>query len=147
MANFPRNSSTRKVREILEAVLIVSKYFLYQFVYSGDLLHIGNLKPWNLYSVLTEKYNWPPLDAELFADFLTPMLNYDKRQRATAEECLKHPWVQTKRESENYADILNHLKNNKPQNALSPKKPNSTAELAKNLQTSNLLKYLPTAKD
>ena len=29
----------------------------------------------------------------MFADFLTPMLEFDPDIRATAEQCLKHPWL------------------------------------------------------
>ena len=60
----------------------------------GELIHIGNLRPWDLYSVLTQKYSWSPKDARSFADFLTPMLAYDTRRRATALDCLKHTWIQ-----------------------------------------------------
>lgn len=56
-------------------------------------MHIGNLRPWNLYSVLTQKYLWPSEKARQFADFLEPMLDYDKRKRATAWQCLNHPWI------------------------------------------------------
>lgn len=45
--------------------------------------------------MLTEKYDWDPSEAEQFADFLTPMLEYDPCKRATARECLEHPWLLT----------------------------------------------------
>ena len=61
----------------------------------GELIHIGNLRPWDLYSVLTQKYSWSSLDAKSFADFLMPMLVYDTKKRATAMDCLNHPWVST----------------------------------------------------
>jgi serine/threonine protein kinase len=59
----------------------------------GELHHISNLKAWDLYSVLTTKYSWSTRDARHFADFLTPMLNYDTKRRSTALDCLKHSWI------------------------------------------------------
>ncbi|XP_015429423.1 PREDICTED: SRSF protein kinase 3 [Dufourea novaeangliae] len=63
----------------------------------GELKHITGLKPWGLYEVLTEKYEWSPREAREFEEFLTPMLEFDPRMRATAAECLKHPWLQIKK--------------------------------------------------
>lgn len=60
---------------------------------SGELRNITKLKPWGLFEVLVEKYEWDPDDATAFADFLTPMLEFDPENRATAEECLQHPWL------------------------------------------------------
>ena len=102
-------------------------------------MHIGNLKPWDLFAVLTQKYNWSPLDAEVFADFLIPMLEYDITKRATAEECLKHPWVQNKHASENYASIVEQLRAAKAQAVSELMKQNSINELAKTIQSSNLI--------
>ena len=62
-------------------------------MFSGELRNIHSLKPWGLYEVLTEKYDWPPSEAEEFAQFLLPMLEYDPAKRATASECLEHPWL------------------------------------------------------
>lgn len=59
----------------------------------GQLLHIHGLKPWGLVSVLTEKYEWSHEEAIKFSDFLVPMLTYETKKRATAEQCLKHPWL------------------------------------------------------
>ncbi|CAF0937914.1 unnamed protein product [Adineta ricciae] len=59
----------------------------------GQLRNIKQLKPWDLYHVLTEKYKWPAYEAIEFSHFLEPMLNYDVTQRATATECLLHPWI------------------------------------------------------
>ncbi|KAG1670931.1 SRSF protein kinase 1 [Nymphon striatum] len=58
---------------------------------SCELRHITKLKPWGLYEVLTEKYEWAPTDAKEFADFLLPMLSFDPEKRAKATECLNHP--------------------------------------------------------
>lgn len=59
----------------------------------NELRHITGLKPWCLEDVLTEKYDWSREDAEEFAAFLKPMLDFDPDHRATAAECLKHPWL------------------------------------------------------
>ena len=40
-----------------------------------------------------QRYKWTNEDASEFSDFLLPMLEYDPRRRATAEECLEHPWL------------------------------------------------------
>lgn len=61
---------------------------------AGELLHIHKLKPWPLFAVLVQKYCWDPVEAQAFTDFLLPMLEYDPTRRATAEECLRHPWLQ-----------------------------------------------------
>ena len=55
--------------------------------------HITKLKPWGLFEVLTEKYEWDVQLARDFADFLHPMLAFDPNQSATAAECLQHPWL------------------------------------------------------
>uniref|UniRef100_A0A674PIC1 non-specific serine/threonine protein kinase n=1 Tax=Takifugu rubripes TaxID=31033 RepID=A0A674PIC1_TAKRU len=59
----------------------------------GDLKHITKLKPWGLLEVLIDKYEWPREEAECFADFLLPMLELVPEKRATAAECLRHPWL------------------------------------------------------
>lgn len=59
----------------------------------GDLRHITKLKPWSLVEVLTEKYHWDESSAFEFADFLIPMLEFDPIKRATAGQCLQHPWL------------------------------------------------------
>lgn len=61
---------------------------------TGELKNIHSLKPWCLFDVLTEKYKWEPVEAQAFSDFLTPMLAYDPEERATALDCLKHPWLE-----------------------------------------------------
>ena len=59
----------------------------------GELRHITKLKPWGLFEVLTEKYEWDVQLARDFAEFLHPMLAFDPNGRATAAECLQHPWL------------------------------------------------------
>ncbi|XP_049806488.1 SRSF protein kinase 3 isoform X1 [Schistocerca nitens] len=63
------------------------------FSRKGELRRITKLKPWGLVEVLTEKYSWDHKKAKAFADFLTPMLAYDPLERATASDCLQHPWL------------------------------------------------------
>ncbi|CAB3402119.1 unnamed protein product [Caenorhabditis bovis] len=60
---------------------------------NGRLLHISHLKPWSLYDVLRQKYEWSHQDAAQFASFLEPMLAFEPSLRATAAEALKHPFL------------------------------------------------------
>ncbi|XP_051910869.1 SRSF protein kinase 1a isoform X2 [Hippocampus zosterae] len=69
------------------------KHSLEYFTKKGDLKHITKLKPWGLLEVLVDKYAWPRQEAECFADFLLPMLELVPDKRATAAECLRHPWL------------------------------------------------------
>uniref|UniRef100_A0A1I8HD88 non-specific serine/threonine protein kinase n=1 Tax=Macrostomum lignano TaxID=282301 RepID=A0A1I8HD88_9PLAT len=73
-------------------IALGGKYSREFFTKRGDLRHISNLKPWSLFDVLREKYGWSDARAAQFADFLLPMLEYDPARRATAAECLQHPW-------------------------------------------------------
>lgn len=59
----------------------------------GELRNISSLKPWFLYDVLREKYKWPETEAKAFTSFLLPMLEFDQNARATAAQCLQHPWL------------------------------------------------------
>lgn len=59
----------------------------------GDLRHITKLKPWGLLDVLVEKYEWSREEAQTFSDFILPMLDLIPEKRATAAECLRHPWI------------------------------------------------------
>lgn len=85
---------------VIELVGPIPRHIAFAGVYSreffdkrGELRHITKLKPWGLYDVLTEKYEWDPETAQSFADFLLPMLAFDTSERATAEECLKHAFL------------------------------------------------------
>ncbi|KAL6119745.1 srpk1 [Pungitius sinensis] len=69
------------------------KYSQEYFTKRGDLKHITKLKPWGLLEVLVDKYEWPREEAECFTDFLLPMLALIPEKRATAAECLLHPWL------------------------------------------------------
>jgi len=46
-----------------------------------------------LKNVLVEKYEWDEMAAEGFSQFLLPMLHPDPARRATAAQCLNHPWI------------------------------------------------------
>ncbi|XP_012283185.1 SRSF protein kinase 3 isoform X2 [Orussus abietinus] len=82
--------------EIPRRIALSGKHSKMFFTKKGELKHINGLKPWGLYEVLTEKYDWSPSEACEFTEFLTPMLEFDPATRATAAECLKHPWLQIK---------------------------------------------------
>ncbi|XP_012216407.1 SRSF protein kinase 3 isoform X1 [Linepithema humile] len=83
--------------EIPKRIALSGKNSKIYFNKKGELKHITGLKPWGLYEVLTEKYDWTPSEAREFAEFLTPMLEFNPSMRATAAECLKHPWLQIKK--------------------------------------------------
>ncbi|XP_011196567.3 SRSF protein kinase 3 [Zeugodacus cucurbitae] len=74
-------------------IILRGAYASQAFNRKGELRNITGLKPWGLVDVLSEKYEWPREDAEAFADFLIPMLVFDRTKRATAADCLKHPWL------------------------------------------------------
>ncbi len=78
---------------ITRAIAFSGKYSREFFNKKGELRHITKLKPWGLFSVLTEKYDWNPEVAQAFADWLLPMLAVDPAERATADECLAHPFI------------------------------------------------------
>ena len=63
------------------------------FLIPGELRNILKLKPWGLFEVLVEKYEWDPEEAQGFSDFLVPMLEFDPAKRVTAGMALQHPWL------------------------------------------------------
>ncbi|NWQ80025.1 SRPK1 kinase, partial [Columbina picui] len=79
--------------KIPRKLILAGKYSKEFFTKKGDLKHITKLKPWGLFEVLMEKYEWSPEDAAAFTDFLLPMLELIPEKRATAAECLRHPWL------------------------------------------------------
>ncbi|EFX89500.1 hypothetical protein DAPPUDRAFT_40922 [Daphnia pulex] len=79
--------------DIPKHIAASGKYSRVFFNKKGELRHITKLKPWGLFEVLTEKYEWDIQQARDFAEFLHPMLAFDPNQRATAAECLLHPWL------------------------------------------------------
>ncbi|XP_053953530.1 SRSF protein kinase 3 isoform X3 [Anastrepha ludens] len=76
------------------SVIFRGKHGLKYFTSYGSLRNITKLKPWSLLNVLIEKYDWDPMEAKKFSDFLLPMLEYNPVIRASAAECLNHPWLE-----------------------------------------------------
>jgi serine/threonine protein kinase len=60
---------------------------------TGALKNIRNLKSWGMQEVLLQKYRMRPEDARDVASFLIPMLEFCPKARATAKDCLDHPWL------------------------------------------------------
>ena len=59
----------------------------------GNLRRIKGLSFWPVKKVLTDKYFIREEEAQAFADFLIPMLEWHHDRRATAADMLKHPWL------------------------------------------------------
>ncbi|KAF1390853.1 hypothetical protein PFLUV_G00062400 [Perca fluviatilis] len=74
-------------------VAFSGKYSAEYFSRRGDLRRVGPLRFWRLYDVLVEKYHFFLEDATGFSDFLLRMLDYHPERRATAAQCLRHPWL------------------------------------------------------
>ncbi|XP_068576239.1 SRSF protein kinase 1b isoform X2 [Cebidichthys violaceus] len=74
-------------------LILAGKYSKEFFTKKGDLRHITKLKPWGLFDVLVEKYEWSKDEAHTFSTFLLPMLDLVPERRATAAQCLSHPWL------------------------------------------------------
>ncbi|XP_078677107.1 SRSF protein kinase 3-like isoform X34 [Branchiostoma floridae x Branchiostoma belcheri] len=74
-------------------IALSGKYSREFFNRKGELRHIHKLKYWGLYDVLREKYEWPHKEADEFSSFLMPMLELEQERRATAGECLRHPFL------------------------------------------------------
>ncbi|XP_041639112.1 SRSF protein kinase 1b isoform X3 [Cheilinus undulatus] len=74
-------------------LILAGKYTKEFFTKKGDLRHITKLKPWGLFDVLVEKYEWSKEEAHTFSSFLLPMLDLVPERRATAAQCLSHPWL------------------------------------------------------
>ncbi|XP_062419072.1 SRSF protein kinase 3 isoform X2 [Pungitius pungitius] len=79
--------------KIPPAVSMSGKYSAEYFNRRGDLRHFGPLRLWSLFDVLLEKYHFLLEEATAFSDFLLPMLEYNPERRATAVQCLLHPWL------------------------------------------------------
>ncbi|KJE92542.1 CMGC/SRPK protein kinase [Capsaspora owczarzaki ATCC 30864] len=65
---------------------------------NGELRHIGKLCMWGLRDVLVSKYAIDSTDADSFSSFLLPMLELNPVMRATAAQCLQHPFLAEERD-------------------------------------------------
>ena len=74
-------------------VSLKGKYARDFFNRHGELRHIKKLQHWPLIDVFVDKYDIDREEAESLESFLLPMLAYETDKRATAAECLKHPWL------------------------------------------------------
>ncbi|XP_061639679.1 SRSF protein kinase 1b isoform X1 [Phyllopteryx taeniolatus] len=74
-------------------LIMAGKYSKEFFTKKGDLRHITKLKPWGMFDVLVEKYEWSKEEAHSFSSFLQPMLDLVPERRATAAQCLSHAWL------------------------------------------------------
>ncbi|XP_034541050.1 SRSF protein kinase 3 [Notolabrus celidotus] len=94
---FNRRDHIALIMELLgkvpRKVFAAGKYSREFFSKKGELRHITKLKPWSLFDVLVEKYGWAHEDAGHFTHFLLPMLEMVPEKRASASECLNHPWI------------------------------------------------------
>ncbi|XP_034447111.1 SRSF protein kinase 3 [Hippoglossus hippoglossus] len=84
---------TELLGKIPPAVALSGKYSADYFGRRGDLRRVGPLRLWSLYEVLVEKYHFRLEEARGFSEFLLPMLDYHPEKRATAAQCLHHPWL------------------------------------------------------
>ncbi|PAN13876.1 hypothetical protein PAHAL_2G370000 [Panicum hallii] len=73
----------------------------------GDLKRIRRLKMSSIERILVDKYKISESDAQEFAKFLCPLLDFAPEKRPTATECLKHPWLQCK-EDKNCGSVNNN---------------------------------------
>lgn len=81
------------VGDIPKEFALSGKYSKQFFNRKGGLRNIHRLKFWPLKDVLLEKYNFSETDAEAFSSFLNGMLTFKPKKRATAAQCLEHPWL------------------------------------------------------
>eukprot|EP00884_Botryococcus_braunii_P018084 jgi/Botrbrau1/495/Bobra.110_2s0127.2 len=75
-------------------VALHGKFARELFNRNGELRHIKKLKYWSLDQVLVEKYDVPLEEAQALTEFMMPLLEYVPVKRATAQEMLRHPWLQ-----------------------------------------------------
>ncbi|XP_050439059.1 SRSF protein kinase 3-like [Adelges cooleyi] len=74
-------------------IINMGKYSCRLFTDNGEMKYISKLKPWYLADVLISKYDWSVKEAHEVAAFLIPMLDMDSNNRASATQCLLHPWL------------------------------------------------------
>eukprot|EP00929_Paragymnodinium_shiwhaense_P118222 TRINITY_DN9014_c0_g1_i1.p1 TRINITY_DN9014_c0_g1~~TRINITY_DN9014_c0_g1_i1.p1 ORF type:complete len:641 (-),score=164.82 TRINITY_DN9014_c0_g1_i1:354-2276(-) len=76
-----------------KALIARGKRSMTYFNRRGELRHIKSLRFWGLDDVLQQKYHMHPIEAKNFASFLSPMLRLSPEDRASAMDCLAHPWL------------------------------------------------------
>jgi serine/threonine-protein kinase SRPK3 len=80
-------------RKIPKKIALSGKRSKDFFNRSCELRFIKTLKFWTLDRVLIEKYRLDEKEALGLTAFLKPMLDFDPKNRATAEELLQHSWI------------------------------------------------------
>lgn len=76
-------------REILSRSELEEIYFDEE----GQLIRFSELNELSLEDTLMKNYRFPPQNATDLAEFLLPMLELEPTKRATATQCLQHPWL------------------------------------------------------
>jgi serine/threonine protein kinase len=79
--------------KIPKRIALEGKYAKQFFDKRGNLKHIKQLKFWPIQDVLMEKYHFSRQDAQAVADFMTPLLDFDPKTRATALDALDSDWL------------------------------------------------------
>lgn len=79
--------------KIPKRIALDGKYSKNFFDKRGNLKHIKQLKFWPIQDVLMEKYHFPKEEAQAIADFMTPLLDFDPKTRATARDALESDWL------------------------------------------------------
>lgn len=79
--------------KIPKHVALSGKFSSALFTTKGELKNIKSLNFWALEDVLMEKYRLSEENAAFLASFLVPMLDFDPTRRATAAQCLDHPFL------------------------------------------------------
>ncbi|CAN4078586.1 unnamed protein product [Withania somnifera] len=62
----------------------------------GDLKRIRRLKYGCLDKLLVDKHRFSESDAHEFTEFVGPLLDFEPEKRPTAEQCLRHQWLNFK---------------------------------------------------
>ena len=82
--------------KIPKKIALEGKYSKTFFDKKGNLKHIKQLKFWPIQDVLMEKYHFPKEEAHAIADFMTPLLDFDPKTRASARDALESDWLKIK---------------------------------------------------
>lgn len=96
-------------KKVLTKGKMSKKYFK-----KGKLRNITQLEPWDLYSVLTQKHKMAKDDAQQLCEFMLPMLALSDKDRASASDCLQHPWLSMagQQEQQQQVDAVEKLMTN-----------------------------------